>query len=78
MIRATATTDATSRNQIGQPAAWMIANTRQIRCKTKLGTLAARGAFGKESMERMDAVRVAPLARCEPVFRYPQLLWIRL
>jgi hypothetical protein len=56
----------------------MIANTRQIRCKTKLGTLAARGAFGKESMERMDAVRVAPLARCEPVFRYPQLLWIRL
>jgi len=28
MISATATTDAKSRNQIGQPAAWMMANTR--------------------------------------------------
>jgi hypothetical protein len=26
MIRATAMTEARSRNQIGQPAAWMIAN----------------------------------------------------
>jgi len=28
MISATATTDVRSRNQIGQPAAWMMANTR--------------------------------------------------
>ena len=28
MISATAMTDAASRNQIGQPAAWMMLNTR--------------------------------------------------
>jgi hypothetical protein len=58
MMSATAMTEAARRNQIGQPAAWMMLNTRvKSQAKTKFETLATQAALSKASRCGMRAWR---------------------
>ena len=62
--------EARSKNQIGQPAAWIMANTRNPEVENEGRDFSGAGAATQgESHAKVISAHLAP---------YPQMLWIRL